>query len=363
VGTFETIVQTKVAAFDAKLAALKSLIDLPPPGLGGLLSRVEQFINQNPSFDRFDHQAFDLDAHRRAAVRITDGLQARMKPLIAEIDRRVAAVDDALRAYAAAPDAPSEVSSLQRAGTALLGDDVKLIPEIAFAPGQQGSLSDAASGSSGLLTYLESKGVDLPVDDWLHGVARVRDKMFALEQASACAQALVGQPGEIALTPLQLPFFAKESWLALEFDPAAPPTGERLVYTARFPGTPDTTATCGLLVDEWTEVIPATDETVGLAFHYDRPGSEAPQTWLLVTAPRLSGSWAWADVLGALDETFDLMRIRAVEPSQLEPTPYARFLPATTSAAALHDVSITLNLARVNDYAARLERTRDGQSR
>ena len=211
-----------------------------------------------------------------------------------------------------------------------------------------------------MLNYLESSGVDLPVDDWLHGVARVRDKMFALEQASACAQAFVGQRGEITLTPLQLPFVSTESWLGLEFDPATPPTGERLLYTARYPAAPDTHTTCGLVVDEWTEVLPAKDETVGLTFHYDRPNSEAPQVWLLVTAPRLSGSWKWTDVLGALDETFDLMRIRAVEPFHLEPTPYARFLPATTSAAALNDVSITLNLARTNDYMSHLERRRDG---
>jgi hypothetical protein len=105
------------------------------------------------------------------------------------------------------------------------------------------------------------------------------------------------------------------------------------------------------LIDEWTEVIPANDETAGLTFHYDRPGSEPPQVWLLVTAPRLNGVWNWSDVLGALDETFDLIRLRAVEPQHVEATPYARFLPATTSAAALTDISISLNLARVNDYA------------
>ena len=102
VNTYETIVQTKATAFDAKLVALQSLIEAPPSGLDALLSRVEQLITQNPPFDRFDHQAFDLDAHRQAADRIAAGLQARIGSLISEIDRRMAAVDDALTTYAAA---------------------------------------------------------------------------------------------------------------------------------------------------------------------------------------------------------------------------------------------------------------------
>ena len=107
-------------------------------------------------------------------------------------------------------------------------------------------------------------------------------------------------------------------------------------------------------------MIPAKDETAGLAFHYDRPSSEPPQAWLLVTAPRLTGAWTWSDVLGALDETFDLMRIRAVEPRHLEDLPYARFLPATTSAAALNEISITLNLGRVNEFRSHVRPDANG---
>jgi hypothetical protein len=107
-------------------------------------------------------------------------------------------------------------------------------------------------------------------------------------------------------------------------------------------------------------VLPARDETSGLAFQYDRPGSEPPQTWLLVTPPRMDGTWQWSDLLGALEDTFALAKVRAVEPTQIDATPYARFLPATTSAVTLHGLSIAANYARVNDVNAFITRRADG---
>ena len=38
---------------------------------------------------------------------------------------------------------------------------------------------------------------------------------------------------------------------------------------------------CGLLLDEWTELVPSARETTGIAFHFDRPNAVAPQAMLL----------------------------------------------------------------------------------
>ena len=75
---------------------------------------------------------------------------------------------------------------------------------------------------------------------------------------------------------------------------------------------------------------PRTDETTGIAFHYDRPNAEPPQTMLLALPaelPRRAGEWD--DLVDALHETLDLARKRAVEPRHVDATAYARFLPAT----------------------------------
>ena len=344
---YETGLTGRTTAFDGKLAQLVALRDNLPAGLDALLTSMETLVTQAPPLSRFDTEPLDPGPHRLAAGRLSDALLSRITPLIDDIDKRAKAVDAAL-------GADPDVEQLQRAGSALLGDDVKLIPEISFAAAQRADLSSAYAGSGGLLDYLKGATGDFPIEDWLSGIARVREPMFAFEQTMLYAQALAPAAPELTLTPIQLPVRQAESWLALAFDPAAPPTGERLLYTAHYATGTNSVSACGLLIDEWTEVIPAKDETAGLAFHYDRPSSEPPQAWLLVTAPRLTGAWKWSDVLNALDETFDLMRIRAVEPQHLEELPYARFLPATTSAAALNDISITLNLGRVNQFHSRV---------
>ena len=71
---------------------------------------------------------------------------------------------------------------------------------------------------------------------------------------------------------------------------------------------------CGLLLDEWTEVIPASSHYTGIDLQLQPSRNEAPQTILLVTPARTIGAWQWDDLVGALNETLDLAKIRAVEP-------------------------------------------------
>ncbi|MFJ7589002.1 hypothetical protein ACIQZO_16780 [Streptomyces sp. NPDC097617] len=94
------------------------------------------------------------------------------------------------------------------------------------------------------------------------------------------------------------------------------------------------TRRCGLLFDEWTEVVPAVRETTGIAVHFDRPGSEPPQAMLLVVPPVRTGAWREDDLVAAVTETFALARSRAVEPAHLDDQPYAHLLPATVLPAA-----------------------------
>jgi hypothetical protein len=124
---------------------------------------------------------------------------------------------------------------------------------------------------------------------------------------------------------------------------------ERLLYTAHYAVPFQKSARqCGLLIDEWTEVLPATEETTGLAFNYDRPNSEPPQVMLLVVPPDLSRPWEWDDLVEALNETLDWSKRRAVEPVHLDDRAYAWFLPATDSAVTLYPISIALTYSANN---------------
>jgi len=170
-----------------------------------------------------------------------------------------------------------------------------------------------------------------------------------------------GNPDAPALDALQFPYRANDAWLGLAFPATGPGGGpfalteDRLLYTSHAgaggqiePSQPNQRY-CGLLLDEWVEVVPADQADTGLAFHFDRPNSEAPQAILLVTPPAHTGAWQWQDLVDTLHETLDLARLRAVEPTQLAQTPFAALLPALLSSVTVYPITSSLNLAFNNN--------------
>jgi hypothetical protein len=222
----------------------------------------------------------------------------------------------------------------------VLGPDFRIVPEFGVATAQGTEWESAVTASGDLLQHLEvDEHVDFPVDEWLCGVARVREKARAWEQTILFCETFGRAAPE--LTPMQLPFRSGDHWLGLSYPDGTELAGEHLLYTAHYATAFDPTQRqCGLLLDEWTEVIPAEQQTTGVAFHFDRPSAEAPQSFLLVTPASWDGAWHWDDLVAALDDTRALARRRTVEPDRIATTAYSRFLPATLLAAALRSISI-----------------------
>ena len=86
----------------------------------------------------------------------------------------------------------------------------------------------------------------------------------------------------------------------------------------------------GLLVDEWTEVIPSATETTGVAFRYDPPDLMAPQAILLAVPPVVGEPWTVGTLNQVLIETLEQVHLRAVPPSALGAV--RQYLPATVLA-------------------------------
>jgi hypothetical protein len=172
---------------------------------------------------------------------------------------------------------------------------------------------------------------------------------------------------ELKLEPIQFPYHEDEEdyWLAMEYpekktdDTLFKIDEDKLLYTSYYTQQPfdKTKRQCGLLIDEWTEVIPAEEETTGLTFHYDRPNSEPPQTLLIVTPSEFKQSWQWKDIVDSLHETLDMAKKRAIEPGHIDTTDYARFLPALVSAVTVYPITAALNMALNNKF---YEVSRDG---
>jgi hypothetical protein len=157
---------------------------------------------------------------------------------------------------------------------------------------------------------------------------------------------------------MQLPFTPGERWFALEFPPNQPLNKDHLLYTAHFAAPFNKAARqSGLLLDEWIEIVPGSSADTGIAFHFDRPNCEAPQSMLLVTPTDFRGAWQWNDLVDALNETLDFAKRRAIEPKHIDATPYAPFLPATITASQVFQLTISLNMALNNNVATLISRS------
>jgi hypothetical protein len=343
---YRTIVVGRRDDFAARRDQLAAIADTQRTTVSGLLQDVQALDTA-----AFDFVEFSLADEEEELVRFAADAVRLLGVVGRAMDGRLAASQDLLDRHDAAAEPAARVKALAAAAQALLGEDFRICPEFALAPAAGDELENAlgASQSGSLFEHLvDTAKVEQPVDTWFYGVARVRERLRAWEQAILFTGALGN--AEPAWTPLQLPFRPDDRWLALQFPPEAAPDSERLLYTAHFASPFQKTAPqCGLLIDEWPEVIPSADQTTGIAFHYDRPNSEAPQTLLLVTPSEFRGAWQWADLVDALLETLDLAKRRAVEPVHLDGLPLARFLPATVLAVTMGQLTISANLALNNE--------------
>jgi len=152
------------------------------------------------------------------------------------------------------------------------------------------------------------------VEEWLHSTSRVRPRIADLVIASAGARWL-GHPIEDP-TVLQLPHEPGRPWIGGPIDASFPPRDwlSMVLWNAPLLSNP---VQAGLILDGWTETVPASHETTGVAFHYDRPNSMAPQAVLLAIPARQTGHWTWDGLIGSVNEAFDLAKIRVVEPDAL----------------------------------------------
>jgi hypothetical protein len=342
--------------FNNRLQILRQQSHTTTGTLSGLLREVGHRL---PLTD-IDPTGLDLTPIQDRVVAFGRDLLDRAGALQAEITRRLAGCDAALADYDHAVTAPDRVTSATAALRAMLGADVLAVPEYTLPASLAADLRTARHTSDRLVQHLTQPPIarDFPVDDWLHGVARVRDMPQLWERAVLLSDALRGRDGllghqfdgqEPQLLPIQLPLRTDDHWLGMEFAANTDLTEDRVLFTAHYAADPlFGDAQCGLLFDEWTEVIPTDRETTGIAVHADSPDAEPPQAMLLVGPPVRTGGWSLDDLVAAVNETFDLARTRLVEPHQLDDSGYAQLLPATVLSATRQPITISTDLATAN---------------
>ena len=342
-GVTLAVVQGKKNLFDAELLKLEGILTTSFTTVFGLVQAIRS-VNTAP----FDTELLDMNSELRQIPLFIYDLQARAKSLTDDLEKnRIPAVDSILTELSVS-SLVDQAKKIEGAARIILGDHFKMFPRYAIPQTLKVEVRNSWNATDSLLGHLKTtEGRFDPSEDWLHGMARVHEKMKYLENCILLREAY-GLPGDdFTIHPVQLPYKTeKYHWMAMAFpkDDVELEKENTLLYTAFTTASavaPD--EVCGALVDEWTEVIPATEETTGITFHYDRPNCEAPQTLLLVTPSKLTGNWDWNDLLDALEYTLEAAKLRAVSPLQIDDTPFTTFLPAVIAAESMYPYSIVLD--------------------
>lgn len=339
VDLYRADVEAKKVVFDAALEDFRNFPALDVPGLSDVFAAADSLAVRATELDAVP---FNAEDEKSAAELARAELQARLEELEKTVTSRRDDAQALLDGIASTP-AGERPALLERAMRFALGDEMRVLPRFILPERDASEFSNAFDASADLVSHLTASH-PFPVDDWLYGVARVRQKLEHWENVTLLAEAFE-RPAP-ALTPLQLPYQEADRWLALEFPEDYTHEGERVLYTAHFAAPFDATKPqLGLLVDEWTELVPGDRETTGVAFHFDQPNHEPPQALLLAVPPVRRGAWRWDDLLAIVSETFDEAKKRAVEPAQIDAGALAQFLPAVLAAVTLHPITIMANFA------------------
>ena len=256
-------------------------------------------------------------------------LEVQARALLPELARRLAPVPRP----EGADDEGRRDQLLERL-RAVFGPGLLALPR--FRAANAADLAASRADAAALLG-----GDPLAADTWTQRMERVRVPLARMGRPLAEAEAL-GTGAALDLTVAQVPHVAGQRWVAL---PAPEGSGHRdgcvsLVLQAAPAelGGP----LCGLLVDEWTEVVPSRGETTGIAFQYDPPDAAAPQAILLAVPPVVGEPWRVGTLNRVLLETLDLARLRGVEPGALGDV--AHYLPAAYLAFNVDNDAVSTDL-------------------
>jgi hypothetical protein len=291
------------------------------------------------------------------AQTFVDTLDAQARAVLALITKRLAAVD-ALRAPftdplpTTQPELTAETArriklSLERAESAareLFGAAFVIVPLFQFHQPTQAAELNLAAADTAIANPFQ-------VEEWLNSVARVRPMIAD----TAWAMAITAWLGAPLADPsvIQLPRIAGAPWIGEEFSKPLPDGDWLSVVALRAGAANFSNLQCGLVLDEWTENVPADKATTGVSFQFNRPNATAPQALLLAVPPVTGGPWQWDALKGSVREAFELAKLRAIEPDRLATGGYFQGLPAILSEFTRSRLSAT-NLTERSLVAAQL---------
>ncbi len=289
VNDYKTAVDSHKGLFDALLTSLKALHANSRQKVTEFIADAEARLSDISLYDPMpfdlDRNKNDLGAERLSLALLKEDIVTVVNNLKDAVADKISGLDTQVSDADATVVNANKITALLNSARTIFGDDALVLPHFTLVATHGTELENSFNAKDAILDFVKANEHRIfPVDDWLSGVARVRERVHDWENICFLSNAFrVGSVLDLA--PIQLPFKENDRWFAMKFrdetdshDEFAVKT-DTLLYTVHFAAAFDKTKPqCGVVIDEWTEVIPATMETTGITFHYDQPNSEPPQT-------------------------------------------------------------------------------------
>ena len=155
--------------------------------------------------------------------------------------------------------------------------------------------------------------------DWLEVVSSVRRPVSRLEAYQLAQRAgggtpfdawsnRPGDPWQATVPAGSIPGLVATSRLVAAFGPAG----------VLDPGADPSRRVALGLVDTFSETIPSTEHTTGVAFHFDAPGARAPQAILVAVPPKVDVPLDTATLVAIVAETRDAAHARMATPPDID---------------------------------------------
>ena len=177
--------------------------------------------------------------------------------------------------------------------------------------------------TSNCFTNIDSMGIERFLSD----VSTVEQPMMYLHQLR-----MYGKCNDLdipEILPVQFPAIADQNmeWLGTEVSDSNW-IKDAFVYLVMNPDTmvasmkkKDEAKIAGIVVDHWIERIPYKNQTAAVAFNYDQPDAEPPQSLLLAVSAYDEGqSWrCWSDrmMINTMKSAIHMVKCRAVNPEMI----------------------------------------------
>jgi hypothetical protein len=267
----------------------------------------------------------------------------RMKTIIDGVAKLEDEEDDAV-------EVEKKINLLINAGKLMFDGSFNILPVFTYS--NVADIQSSYADREQLVRYAkEQLKMNFVADEWLQNIAHVRPRLATWDGIRTLSEIFTGE--ELTITPVQLPYRANDSWIAVEFPselkPGIPFNIDRDTLSITIHGDAAFNTgneQCGLLVDEIVEMIPNRNEITGLTFNYNQPNALPPQAILLAVTPKEKGHWEWEDLVGILNDTLLRAKQRAIEPDILNKSTNSQIgvlLPAILASFSTDDLDLALD--------------------